>query len=58
MAVRPGDGLTVGFGLPPPPEPAGESGAVPGFDRVELFWNRQPMKPPAGTFREPMPVLE
>jgi hypothetical protein len=58
VAVRPGDGLTVGLGLLPPPEPAGETGAGPGAVRASLPWKRHPMKPPAGTLRDPMPTLE
>lgn len=58
VAVRPGDGLTVGFGLLPPPEPPGETGAGPGSVRASLPWKRHPMKPPAGTLRDPMPTLE
>ncbi len=36
---------------------AGETGSGPGFTRDPLPWNRQPMKPPAGTLREPIPTL-
>lgn len=56
--VADGVGGGLGVGVDDGAAPPGAFGAVPGLLRPLPSWNRQPMKPPAGTFSEPMPTLE
>lgn len=55
---RVGEAVTEGSGAAEGAAAPGADGAVPGLVRPPPSWNRQPMKPPAGTFSEPMPTLE
>lgn len=55
---RVGEAVTDGLGVTEGPAAPGADGAVPGLARPPPSWNRQPTKPPAGTFSEPIPTLE